>query len=120
MTALRLGLFFAGTAVALGAFGAHGLKTVVSADLLQTFKTGVTYQMWHAIGLCLYGLYSKQKATTRFCPLFWFSIGIGLFSGSLYLLVLTERPFFGIITPIGGVCLMIGWARFFHITNDSD
>ncbi len=85
-----LGSIFAGLAVAAGAFGAHSLKTVLSADMLAVFDTAVRYQMYHALALCV--------------------LGILLFSGSLYLLALTGVRWLGALTPLGGVVLMAGWA----------
>ena len=102
---------FAGAAgVAFGAFGAHALKARVTADLLLVFETGVRYQMYHA-----FALLAVAWATTRW-PGSWvtaagwlFLAGIVVFSGSLYLMTLSGARWLGAITPIGGLCLIIGW-----------
>ena len=94
-------------AVALGAFGAHGLKSRVSAELLAVWQTAVLYHLVHALGLLLVGLLAqhlpvKAAGWTLFA-------GIVLFSGSLYLMVLTGIRPLGIITPMGGVAFLAGW-----------
>ncbi len=97
-------------AVAAGAFAAHGLKNVLTVEYISVFKTAADYQMMHGIGLILIGLLSKHDKL-RFnntAALFMFS-GIILFSGSLYLLTLSNTPWLGMITPIGGVCFLIAW-----------
>ncbi|MBO6851580.1 MAG: DUF423 domain-containing protein [Marinobacter sp.] len=99
-------------AVMAGAFGAHGLRSMVSARALEVFQTAVTYQVYHAIGLILIALLAGFGLHRRLLKLAasFFLAGILMFSGSLYLLVLTELRWIGPITPIGGVCLMVGWA----------
>jgi len=99
-------------AVGAGAFGAHGLSGYFSSypDLRPTFETAVQYQMVHGIAILL-----AAWVATRYDPSFasWagylFLLGIVLFSGSLYLLVLTRITWFGAITPLGGVALLAGW-----------
>lgn len=109
---LVLGALFAMLAVMAGAFGAHGLRSVVSARALEVFQTAVTYQVYHAIGLILIALLAGFGLHRRLLKLAagFFLAGILMFSGSLYLLVLTELRWIGPITPIGGVCFMVGWA----------
>lgn len=107
---LIVGAIAAGIAVMAGAFGAHGLESRVSPDRLQTFETGVRYQMYHALALLLVGWMGLQQAA----PLLTgagiaFLIGILIFSGSLYVLVLTDTAWLGAITPIGGVAFIAGW-----------
>lgn len=107
---LVLGAVLAGLAVAAGAFGAHGLEGRVSPERLSTFRTGVQYQMYHALALLFVGWASAQgwgPAVTGagFC----FVGGIVLFSGTLYLLVLTDTSWLGAITPIGGAAFLVGW-----------
>ena len=106
-----LGAVAAGLAVALGAFGAHGLAGRVTPERLETFKTGVLYHMVHALGLLAIGWAASQWTGW---PIQWagylFVAGLVLFSGSLYLLVLTDRPWLGAITPLGGVAFIVGWA----------
>lgn len=106
---LRLAALFAGTAVGLGAFAAHGMKGSYDAAALQTFETGVRYQMYHglALGLCallLRGGWRVGAAAVSFV------VGIVLFSGSLYGLVLLDARWLGPVTPIGGVAFLFGWA----------
>jgi len=108
---LMLGGLFAAFSVILGAFAAHGLKSKISEQAIVTFQTGVTYQMYHALALILFALVAKQGV-----PLNWGSgflvAGILLFSGSLYALALTGVKWFGPITPLGGLCFIIGWILF--------
>lgn len=106
-----LGAFSALTGVGLGAFGAHALKATLSVDALAIYQTGVTYQMWHALGLlgiaCLQNFVPDSRLVS-WAGWFMF-IGILLFSGSLYLLALLNIHWLGMITPIGGVCFLIAW-----------
>ncbi|CAD5106030.1 DUF423 domain-containing protein [Zestomonas carbonaria] len=107
---LLLAAFFGFTAVALGAFAAHGLKSQLSPDLLAVFQTGVHYQMVHALALLavvLLGLHAPGKALLVAGGLF--VLGILLFSGSLYLLSLSGVRILGAITPFGGVAFLGGW-----------
>jgi len=98
-------------AVALGAFGAHGLKGILSADMLVIYHTAVDYHMWHAIGLLIIGLLQQHKPSSLLNKSAYFMFaGICLFSGSLYALSISANKMLGIITPIGGVCLLIAWA----------
>ena len=98
------------TAVALGAFGAHGLESMVTAERLKTWQTAVDYQMSQSIGLLLIGL---LQPTTSSAWYIWsrrlLVTGIVIFSGSLYLLVLSDISVLGAITPIGGIALILGW-----------
>lgn len=99
-------------AVALGAFAAHALKGVLSPGLLEVFRTGVDYQAMHGLALLAVGLLGERGGGSR--ALRWagwcFASGILLFSGSLYLLALTDAGRFGAITPIGGTAFIAGWA----------
>ncbi len=109
---LVAGAFLALLAVMAGAFGAHGLRGLVSDRGLEVFQTAVTYQMYHSIALVLLALLSGQGLPRKW--LGWsagfFLAGILLFSGSLYLLVLTDIRWIGPITPLGGMFFMLGWA----------
>ncbi|MEH7415939.1 DUF423 domain-containing protein [Neobacillus drentensis] len=98
-------------AVALGAFGAHGLKDRLDAHYLDIWKTGVTYQMFHAMGILMIGLLlGKVPMNSVFNWSGWLMLaGIVFFSGSLYLLSLTKVSVLGAITPIGGVCFLAAW-----------
>ena len=105
-----LGAIAALIGVALGAFGAHGLKGRVSPDRVETFRTGVEYQMYHALALLIVGWTAAQG----WGPLlhwagYCFTAGIVIFSGTLYLLVLTDTGWLGAITPLGGVAFIVGW-----------
>ena len=92
--------------VALGAFGAHGLKRVVSdPSLLDTWETAAKYHLIHALAL---GLVAAHPSQPRLAGAL-FLLGIVVFSGSLYTLVLTEQRWLGAITPIGGLALIGGW-----------
>ncbi len=96
--------------VALGAFAAHGLSAVLSPSSLDVFKTGVHYQMMHALAiLALVGMHANRPQTAFVWAGRFMSAGVLLFSGSLYLLATTSIKWFGPITPIGGVCFLIGW-----------
>lgn len=96
--------------VALGAFAAHGLKAQLAPYLLDVFKTGVQYQAWHSLALLGCGIWARIMPTKAvlYAALF-FAVGILFFSGSLYALALTEIKWFGPITPLGGMCFIIGW-----------
>jgi uncharacterized membrane protein YgdD (TMEM256/DUF423 family) len=97
--------------VVLGAFAAHGLKSKLSETLLNTFQTGVQYQMYHSIALILLAiLYRQVPQSLLFYSAGFMFAGIILFSGSLYMLALTQLKWFGPITPIGGLCFIVGWA----------
>ena len=108
---LLLASLSAMTGIGLGAFGAHGLKNVLSPELLTVYQTGVTYQMWHALGLMGISLIHQQSPESKL--IYWAGwlmfMGIILFSGSLYLLVILNLKWIGIITPIGGVSFIMAW-----------
>mgnify|MGYP000901349797 CR=1 FL=1 len=98
-------------AVALGAFGAHGLQKIVEPRLLEVWHTGVQYQMYHSLALLALALLAVSYINPAIAV--WagwaFVIGILLFSGSLYAIVLLGVRNLGLITPIGGVFFLIGW-----------
>ncbi|WP_420597502.1 DUF423 domain-containing protein [Deinococcus sp.] len=98
------GALLTGTAVALGAFGAHALKATLSPENLAIFETGVRYQMYHGLGLLVLGAYPQQRRGPK-----WLLAGTLIFSGSLYVLALSDIKVLGAITPIGGVLQLIGW-----------
>ena len=97
-------------AVAVGAFGAHGLKNVLSERMLQTYNTGVLYHLVHSVVLLAIALTNSGKFYKTF--LFFF-IGIVLFSFSLYFYSISGIALLAFITPIGGISLLIGWALIF-------
>jgi uncharacterized membrane protein YgdD (TMEM256/DUF423 family) len=108
-TSIRIGAVLGALGVALGAFGAHALRGKYAADLLEHWDTAVRYQLWHALALLLLGALDgrlRWHGATRAC----FAGGVLLFSGSLYVLVLTGRLWLGAVTPIGGILLIAGWA----------
>lgn len=98
--------------VALGAFGAHGLRGRLSPEMLAVFETGVRYQMYHALALLLTAAAIGRIGGARLLVVagWCFVAGIVLFSGSLYALALTGVSKLGAITPIGGLAFLIGWA----------
>ena len=105
------GSILAALGVAFGAFGAHGLKAAVSPEILAVFETGVRYQMYHALGLLALAWAIGRWPERRLAPAAWLLVaGTVVFSGSLYLLVLTDTRWLGAITPLGGVALIGGWA----------
>lgn len=111
LTAALFGLL----AIVFGAFGAHALKKTLSEDQLKSFETGVKYQMYHALVLLLLG-FNFQFSTTA---MYWcFTLGIVLFSFSIYGLVLSDAKgkkmkFLGPITPLGGLLFVVGWLLIF-------
>lgn len=115
---MTAGTLFAALAVILGAFGAHALKERLSAEMLQAYETGVRYQFYHSFALLAAGIayLSFPSKNVRLAATF-FSVGIVLFSGSLYAMALMSvhgmslGPV-GIITPIGGLFFIIGWLLF--------
>jgi len=105
-----IGSALAALAVAIGAFGAHGLKSRVSADDLIIFETGVRYQIYHSLALILLGLIGVNfQSNVVQLPAILFLVGIIIFSGTLYLIPLTGLRWLGAITPIGGTALILGW-----------
>ena len=109
-----IGAALALLAVGAGAFGAHVLEARISGELLDVFDTAVQYQVYHAFGLLAVGVFSMSHATPllRWAGNF-FVAGTVVFSGSLYLLAFTGIGWLGAITPIGGVCFLIGWGAMF-------
>ena len=117
-TGARLFLAFGGTAallaVALGAFGAHALKSRIPPEMLAVWHTAVEYHVFHALGLLAVGLVAVQlpeSALLRWSG--WLMLaGIALFSGSLYALALSGERWLGAVTPIGGLAFLAAWALF--------
>jgi len=108
---IAIGAILAFLAIAFGAFGAHGLKQVLSQDMLVIFHTAVTYQTWHALGLVLIGILFQLKPSSLLIKAGWAMLaGIILFSGSLYILSLSGIKILGMITPMGGIAFLIAWA----------
>ena len=111
---LMIGSLFALLSVALGAFGAHALRKKLSSDQLAVYQTGVQYQMYHALGLLVLGIYAAVFGQNGWLTLsaVLMVIGVILFSGSLYMLTLTGKRGFGAITPLGGLSWIISWVLF--------
>jgi uncharacterized membrane protein YgdD (TMEM256/DUF423 family) len=110
-TFLMLGSLNAFLSVALGAFGAHALKSKLSADMLNVYQTGVQYHMVHSLGLILIALLADKLGNSSLVNVSGWAlfIGIVLFSGSLYVLSLSGIKILGAITPLGGVSFLLGW-----------
>jgi len=122
---LAAGTLFGGLAVALGAFAAHALRTMLPNDAVAVFETGVRYQFYHAFALLIIGIasekfYAKWMRWAGNC----FIMGIVLFSGSLYVLTVlriaettTAIKYVGIITPVGGLLFIAGWLFLFFAAS---
>lgn len=113
-TAAFLGM----TAIILGAFGAHALKKVLNLEQLNTFETGVKYQMYHVFFLLFVGLSQSIAESTKKIIFYFIITGVIFFSGSIYLLATNNLTAFdfrkiGFITPIGGLLLIVGWIWLF-------
>lgn len=106
-----IGALLGGLGVAVGAFGAHGLKNRLSPEMLAVFDTGVRYHLIHALAMFAAAWAASRWPSSGTTAAGWFFLaGIILFSGSLYALALTGIRVFGAITPLGGVAFIIGWA----------
>jgi|SRR5690606_339144 len=114
--------FFGFTAVVLGAFGAHGLEDKISDHHLDTWETAVDYQFYHTLALLFLSTFSRAKNYLIRLSFISFTAGILLFSGSLYLLSTYSLTGFispsilGPVTPIGGLCFLVGWVGLFVAT----
>ncbi|MBF4490158.1 MAG: uncharacterized membrane protein YgdD (TMEM256/DUF423 family) [Psychrobacter glaciei] len=95
-------------AVGLGAFGAHGLKGMVSSQQLEWWHTATLYWFIHALGLLLVGILVRLNYTTQ-TSAWLLQVGVIIFAGSLYAMTLGAPRWFGAITPIGGVLMIVGW-----------
>ena len=111
-TFLLIGAVLGFLGVTIGAFGAHGLRSRLSPDMLAVFEIGVRYQMYHVFALLIIAAVIGHAGQTRLLTAagWCFIAGILIFSGSLYALALTGTTTFGAITPIGGLGFLIGWA----------
>lgn len=110
-TFLILGAINVFLCIALGAFGAHGLKKILSADMLVVYQTGIQYHFYHAFGILIIGLLLLHFPKSKLIPIsgWLMMVGIVLFSLSLYTLSLTEIRGLGMITPFGGVSFLSAW-----------
>jgi uncharacterized membrane protein YgdD (TMEM256/DUF423 family) len=113
----RLGALSGFLAVLAGAFGAHALRARLAPEMLQAFETGARYQMFHALALLYLGMAIERGRRPGLRAAGWlFTIGTVLFSGSLYALALSGVRVFGMVTPIGGVCFLLGWLALARAT----
>lgn len=111
---IRTASLFLALAVVLGAFGAHALKDRIAEELLEVYKTGVTYHFYHGLGLLLIGLLALQRPLPYIkWSAILMTIGIVLFSGSLYAMAFTGVRWLGAVTPFGGVAFVGGWVLLF-------
>jgi uncharacterized membrane protein YgdD (TMEM256/DUF423 family) len=110
---LMMGCLFAGLSVLVGAFAAHALKGSLDADAMAIYDTATRYMMFHAVALLALGLWSHwEKWSSSFWAGFCFVLGIILFSGSLYGLVLLQIQSLAYLTPAGGILFVLGWSNF--------
>ena len=103
---ITTGAVFGFLAVAIGAFGAHQLKDVLSPEMMEVYRTGVLYHILHAVIITAIGFYSNPKF---YKAALFLSIGIVLFSFSLYVYTITGIKSLAMITPVGGVSFLVGW-----------
>ncbi|RXK01280.1 DUF423 domain-containing protein [Arcobacter sp. CECT 8986] len=108
---LAIASFMMALAISLGAFGAHGLKSIVEPSMLTVYHTGVEYQFYNTLGLFAtsFMIYLKPNSKKLVVASWLILIGMVIFSFSLYLLVVLNMPILGAITPIGGTLLIIAW-----------
>lgn len=113
-TTIISGSVFMAFAVVFGAFGAHIIQDMLTPDRFEVYKTGVEYHFYHALGLLILGAVSLNKTESKWLE--WsgilFVTGIFIFSGSLYILTLTDTAWPGMITPVGGLAFITGWLLF--------
>jgi uncharacterized membrane protein YgdD (TMEM256/DUF423 family) len=105
-------------AVIAGAFGAHGLKARLSPEQLESWATAAQYHLLHSVVLLALGLFAAYSGRSIKLPASLFGFGIVLFSGSIYLLVLTKMRWLGPVTPIGGLFLILGWLSLIRVASD--
>ena len=113
-TMLKMGAVFLFFGIILGAFGAHGLKSILDEAKMNTFKTGVDYQLYHGFGLLILGLVSLVRSELNLNASAKFMLaGVVLFSMNCYLYALSGMKFFAMIVPLGGLSFIIAWGLFF-------
>ena len=114
MLGIKIGIIFSLLSVLIGAFGAHGLKEILTKlNTLETFQTSVRYQMFHSIAILLSGILFQIGMLESKLPMLLFVFGIIIFSGSLHILSITGIKWLGAITPIGGFLFIAGWITLF-------
>ena len=100
--------------MALGAFGAHGLRKSLSPEMMSVYQTGVLYQLVHGVALLVVGLVARHYGGSLIVSAGWaLLLGTILFSGSLYVLSVSSIRYIGLLTPLGGLAFIIGWALLF-------
>ena len=107
-----IGAVLGALGVAMGAFGAHMLKDRVEPRMLDIWSTATQYQLWHALAIVLVALFASREggaSTAMQVAGGAFTVGVLVFSGSLFVLVLSGKTWLGAITPIGGTALIVGW-----------
>ncbi len=111
---LTTGTALMALAVAFGAFGAHVVQEMLTPDRFDVYQTAVQYHFYHALGLMILGAVSMRMKESGWLKWSGYSLvsGILIFSGSLYLLTLTDTGWLGMITPIGGIAFILGWCFF--------
>ncbi len=109
MSWLALAAVLGSAAVVAGAFGAHGLQARVSPEQLRAWNTAAEYHLLHSVVLLALGLFQAATGRSVALPAALFTAGTVLFSGSIYLLVLTAQRWLGPVTPLGGLCLIAAW-----------
>ena len=116
MNWISTGAIFSGLSVTLGAMGAHSLKNILTEKNLSAFQTATDYMGYHGLALILVGIASLQLNDSGSKALkkvgIFFTLGILMFSGSIYILISDGPRIFGPITPLGGLCFMLGWFIF--------
>jgi uncharacterized membrane protein YgdD (TMEM256/DUF423 family) len=117
---IKSGALLGALSIILGAFGAHALKEIFTADILQVYETAVRYQMYHAFALLIVGILYKEFPNKKMqLAGNFFVAGVVLFAGSLYALCFIEYQhlssllWIGAITPLGGLCFIVGWLLLF-------
>jgi uncharacterized membrane protein YgdD (TMEM256/DUF423 family) len=103
--------------VVAGAFGAHGLRDAVTPERLSAWHTASHYGLVHSVAVLALGLYASATGRSVTLPATLFSVGVLLFSGSIFGLVLWEVRALGPVTPLGGLCLIAGWASLFWLAR---
>ena len=121
MLSIKIGIIFSLLSVAIGAFGAHALKDQLNDYGKSIYEKAVLYQMFHSLAILFITILNQYIDGVDLSSSVWFfSIGILLFSGSLYILSITQIKWFGAITPIGGILFIIGWVLIFYKTLTSN
>ena len=118
---LRISSFYGFLGVAMGAFGAHGMKARLSTELFAVFETASRYCLTHAVVLLAVAILSELKPSATIERSGWFfTLGIAVFSGTLWILAITGYRWLGAITPVGGVLLILGWGTLFFAATTKE